>query len=80
MKYLLAALVVVSASVVAGIGIGAASAGAPTATESPPRASVVLGLFDGLQDFIERIDRLLESVVDLLNTLSELFGGGEGGD
>lgn len=41
-------------------------------------AAVVLQL-EGAQDFIERIDAILESVVDLLRTIGQLFGesGGE---
>jgi phage-related protein len=87
MKHLLAALVVVSASMVAGIGV--VSASTPADTKSPHRNTVILGLLDGLQNFIdgfldavqgiiERIDKFLEAVVDLLKTLQELFGGGEG--
>jgi hypothetical protein len=76
---LLAALVVVSACAVAGVGIGAA-ASAPEATESGGQPTVVLGLLDGIQDFIEELDNFLESVADLMKTVQELFGGGEGGD
>jgi hypothetical protein len=75
MKYLLAALVLMSASMVAGIGV--ANASTPTDTMSPHRNTVILGLLDGLQDLIEQIDEFLEAVVDLLTTLQELFGGGE---
>lgn len=65
MKSLLVALLVV-------IAFG----GMPVAsTESPAQNSVVLQ-FDGLQESIEQIDQFLEAVVDLLDTLQQLFGGG----
>ncbi len=40
--------------------------------------SLVLQL-EWLQSLIERIDQFLEAVVDLLNTLRQLFGGEGGG-
>lgn len=89
MKYLLAALVVVSALGLTGVGIGAV-AGTPLSvstvsvsqTTLPPLGifDVLDGVLDVLQDLIERIDEFLEALVDLLETLNDLFGGGEGGD
>jgi O-acetylhomoserine/O-acetylserine sulfhydrylase-like pyridoxal-dependent enzyme len=35
---------------------------------------------EGIQDLIERIDAILESVVDLLRTIGQLFGEGGGGE
>ncbi len=35
---------------------------------------------DWLLDLIETVDRILEAVVDLLETVRRLFGGVEGGD
>ncbi len=72
MKYLLVALLVV----VALGGASVASAGAPVAAESPTQNGIILQL-DALQDIIEQIDQFLEAVVDLLETLQQLFGGGE---
>ena len=74
---LLIAFVVVTASLTAGVGISVGADAPTTATHSSPQDSLVLQL-DWLQDLIERIDRFLESVVDLLNTIRELFGGGGG--
>lgn len=47
--------------------------GSPTAVQMP------LGLLDRLTRLIQEIDQFLETVLDLLRTLSRLFGGG-GGD
>jgi hypothetical protein len=58
---------------------GFVSTGAPAiSVELASQNALVLQL-DWLQNLIERIDQLLEAVVDLLKTLQELFGGG-GGD
>ena len=77
MKHLLVALLVV----VALGGMSVTSAGASVAVaDSPNQNGIVLQMLDGFQDLIERIDRLLESVVDLLETIQQLFGGeAEGG-
>lgn len=37
-------------------------------------------LLDWVVDLVERIDEILEAIVDLLETLRQLFGGGEAGD
>jgi hypothetical protein len=49
----------------------------PIPAELSSQTGFVLQL-GGLQDSIERIDAILESVVDLLRTLGQLFG--EGGE
>ncbi|RBI60059.1 hypothetical protein DMJ13_20500 [halophilic archaeon] len=41
--------------------------------------TVELSLFDTVQGFLERVDRLLETVVDLVKTIQQLFGEGEAG-
>ena len=64
------------------VGVAAVVFGSPDAAALPIElsggAAVVLQL-EGVQDLIERIDAILESVVDLLRTLGQLFGesGGE---
>jgi uncharacterized membrane-anchored protein YhcB (DUF1043 family) len=79
MKHLRMAFVLAAVGVLAGIYVGVVGIGIPTvATELSSQAALVLQL-DWLQGLIERIDQLLEAVVDLLRTLGELFGG-EGGD
>jgi heptaprenylglyceryl phosphate synthase len=79
MKRLLVALVVVIASMTAGVGGGVASVDTPAVATSAGSNTIVLGLFDMVQGFIERLDQLLESIADLLKTLQTLSGG-EGGD
>jgi hypothetical protein len=86
MKHQLAALVVVTAFGISGVGI-VAGAPSPASTVSPPLGifdgivDFLDGLLDGLQNLIERLDEFLEAIVDLLETLGKLFGeGGEGGD
>lgn len=79
MKRALVALALVVAGALAGVS--ALDAGASTATaEAGDRNGAPLQALDGLQDTIERIDRLLESVADLLETVRTLVGGGGGGD
>jgi hypothetical protein len=79
MKYRRTAFVLVAVGVIASIYVGVVGMGIPTvAAELSSQAALVLQL-DWLQGLIERIDQLLEAVVDLLRTLGELFGG-EGGD
>jgi hypothetical protein len=39
-------------------------------------ATVVVAAPDALVDLVRRIDRLLESILDLLETVRRLFGGG----
>lgn len=64
------------------VGIVAVVFGSPDVATLPVELSggtaVVLQL-EGAQDLIERIDAILESVVDLLRTIGQLFGesGGE---
>ena len=64
------------------VGIVAVVFGSPDVAAGPMElsggAAVVLQL-EGAQDLIERIDAILESVVDLLRTIGQLFGesGGE---
>ncbi len=67
------------ALLVAGVAVGVVvtNGAVPIPAELSGGAAFVLQL-DGLEDFIERIDSLLEAVVDLLRTLGQLFG--EGGD
>ncbi|HET7325449.1 MAG TPA: hypothetical protein VFJ06_14070 [Halococcus sp.] len=80
MKHILVAVVVVTATLISGVGVVAAGT-PPAPAESPSQTNPTLqiDLLDTLQDFIEGIDDFLESVVDLLETLQELFGG-EGGE
>jgi hypothetical protein len=55
----------------------AADAGALAAL-GPPTA-VQVGTLDRLTELVRNLDRFLEAVLDLLRTLTRLFGG-EGGD
>ena len=82
------AFAVVAAVVVAGVGVVGIAAGAPA---SAPGAGtdVATGTADGvalqsplagLNDLLQRIDALLETVLDLVRTISQLFGAGEGGE
>lgn len=88
MKRILAAFVVMTALGLSGAG---AVAGAPSSpisavsanqTTLPPLGifdsifDFIDGILDGLQKIIERIDQFLEAVVNLLETLQDLFGGG----
>lgn len=78
MKHVFVALAVVTASAVAGVSV--ASTGAPVAgSGSTAHSGAPLQVLDGLQDTIERIDRFLESVIDLIRTIQKLLGG-EGGE
>ena len=55
--------------------------GSPDAVALPVELSggAALALqLEGVQDLIERIDSILESVVDLLRTVGQLFGEGGG--
>jgi hypothetical protein len=69
------------ALLVAGVaaGIVVTNGVVPIPAELSSQTGFVLQL-GGLQDFIERIDAILESVVDLLRTLGQLFGEGGGGE
>ncbi|WP_435076190.1 hypothetical protein [Halococcus sp. AFM35] len=73
--------VVALALLVVGVAVGIVVTGGlvPIPAELSSQAGFVLQL-GGLQDFIERIDAILESVVDLLRTLGQLFGEGGGGE
>lgn len=77
MRPLLAAVVLVTATVVAGVGV--ASVGIPVIPVELAGHSVVTLQLDALQSLIEQVDRFLESVVDLVKTVRELFGGEGGG-
>jgi hypothetical protein len=63
------------ALLLAGVAVGVVvtSGAVPIPAELSGQTGFVLQL-GGLQDFIERIDAILESVVDLLRTLGQLFG------
>jgi uncharacterized protein (DUF697 family) len=79
-NHLFAVLLIVTA--VVGVGAGSAAA-APVASQAATAAGDVLVVqFEWLQNLVENIDALLQSIVDLLNTINELFGalGGEGDD
>ena len=76
MKYLVAVFLLVTAGVVVGIGV---SAGHPTISAGMASQQTFVLQLDWLLDLIERIDRILEEVVDLVNTIRELFGGEGGG-
>lgn len=72
MNTLLAA-VLAAVGIVGGIAVGA----------EPSSALAVLGgqgavvvQVDWFVDLVETIDRILEAVVDLLQTVNQLFGGG----
>lgn len=74
------ALALLVAGVAVGVVVGLPVGGlAVVPAELSSGTAFVLQL-DGLQDFIERIDAILESVVDLLRTLGQLFGEGGGGE
>lgn len=66
----------VALSLVLTGGAAAVEAAIPASASLAPAA----GLLETVQGFIDALDRLLESVLDLLRTLSQLFGEGEGGD
>ena len=81
MSYRATAFAVVAAALLltgaAGVGLAA-----PTATAADARTSALAAGESAAADLtgvIERIDAILESVLDLLRTLNQLFGlGGEG--
>jgi hypothetical protein len=75
MKLPVMALALLMAGVAAGVVV--TSGAVPIPAELSNQTVFVLQL-GGLQDFIERIDAILESVVDLLRTLGQLFGEGGG--
>jgi hypothetical protein len=77
MKLPVMTLALLVASVAAGIVV--TNGVVPIPAELSSQAGFVLQL-GGLQDFVERIDAILESVVDLLRTLGQLFGEGGGGE
>lgn len=77
MRYLLAALLVVTTGLVVGIDVLPGVSPAPAVLAG--QSEFVLQL-DWLEGLIERLDRILEAVVDLLNTVQQLFGGEGGGD
>jgi hypothetical protein len=79
MKSLLAAFALLLAGVAAGIWVGVPIGGLATIPAELSNQTALVLQLGGLQDFIERIDAILESVVDLLRTLGQLFGEGEGG-
>lgn len=53
------------------VGIGFGSVTVPAVVGQ----SAVVGQFEWLQSVIERIDRFLEAVLDLVNTIRAPFGG-----
>ena len=77
MKLPVVAFALLLAGVVVGVVVTNGAVSIPAELSS--QAGFVLQL-GGLQDFIERIDAILESVVDLLRTLGQLFGEGGGGE
>ncbi|WP_256684024.1 hypothetical protein [Halococcus qingdaonensis] len=72
MKPLPVAVGLVAVSVAVAVVFGSPDAAA-LPVELSGGAAVVLQL-EGVQDLIERIDAILESVVDLLRTIGQLFG------
>ena len=80
MKSLSIAFALLLASVAVGVVVGLPVGGlAAVPAELSGQTAFVLQL-GGLQDLIERIDTILESVVDLLRTLGQLFGEGGGSE
>jgi hypothetical protein len=80
MKSLSIAFALLLAGVAVGVVVGLPVGGlAAVPAELSGQTAFVLQL-GGLQDLIERIDTILESVVDLLRTLGQLFGEGGGGE
>lgn len=78
MKYLHAAVALLIAATIVGIWVSMPMMDASTLSiELSNRVAFVLQL-DWLQGLIERVDRFLEAVADLLRTLRGLSGG-EGG-
>jgi hypothetical protein len=79
MRDLIVACTLMTVLVIVGVDAGVGPAIEPLIGAA--QDSVVLQL-DWLENLIERIDQLLETVVDLMNTVRELTGaeGGEGGD
>ena len=59
--------------------LSAAAVDAGVLTALGPPTVVQLGGLDRLTELVRGIDRFLEAVLDLLRTLTRLFGG-EGGD
>jgi hypothetical protein len=78
MKPLPVAVGLLAVGVAAAVVLGSPDAAA-LSTELSGGTTFMLQL-DGVQDLIERIDAILESVVDLLRTIGQLFGEGGGGD
>ena len=76
-----AAMLVVAASV--GVALAAQSASATDAGVAATGTAVGVVLQSPLADLIDliqRLDAFLETVLDLLRTISQLFGAGETGE
>jgi hypothetical protein len=69
MRHTLTALLLVTVGTGVCLGVGSTTVGTVVAQNT-----VVVQL-DWLQNVIERIDRFLEAVLDLVNTIRALFGG-----
>lgn len=78
MKHLLTALALLVTGTVVGVTIGVLVGAVPAVPAELPASTGLVLQLDWLQGLIERIDRFLEAVLDLLRTLRGLFGG-EGG-
>ena len=73
------ALVVASASV-GGVALAAQSASATDAPAGTVNGVALQSPLTDLTDTIQRLDSFLETVLDLLRTISQLFGAGESGE
>jgi hypothetical protein len=72
---------VVCVLLLASLGVGVSTAAAPTASLGDESlAQVDGGLLSDLEETLQNIDEFLETVVDLVRTINELTGEGEGGD